>query len=253
MSDPIETEALVVRSVDYREHDKIVTLLTSTLGKRGAIAYGARRSRKRFAGALQPYQVIRVMLEVKRGRDLLWLTEAEVVRDFPRIPSDPACHGCASYALELLRELTPEAEKDPRPVELLVRFLERLDEYGASPSLIAGLILMALRDTGFAPVLDRCAHCSRPAPRGRAAFFDVSRGIVCSECGGSGPVLRGRVRQGLITASRWGELEHCSEAELVTGVKLLCSFAHHQLGKELRSWAIVARWLERLAEGEGAS
>jgi DNA repair protein RecO (recombination protein O) len=243
MGAPYETEALIVRSVRYRDHDKIVTLLTTGLGKRAAIAYGASRSTKRFAGALQPYQLIRVVLEPKRGRELLSLIEAEVVRAFSRIPVDPARHGLASYALELVRELTPEGDRDPRPVALLTQFLERLDAQGPSPSLFAAFLLNALVDAGFAPSLDRCAACARPAPPGRGGHFEAERGVVCEACGGTGPVLRGRVRQGLISASWWRELESCTEAELVSGVRLVCSFAHQHIGKEPKSWCLVMPYL----------
>ena len=46
------TDAIVIRLTDYGESDRIVTLLTERHGKVTAIAKGARRSRKRFGGAL---------------------------------------------------------------------------------------------------------------------------------------------------------------------------------------------------------
>lgn len=48
------TEAIVLRLLDYGESDRIVTFYTAGFGKLRGIARGARRSRKRFANALEP-------------------------------------------------------------------------------------------------------------------------------------------------------------------------------------------------------
>ena len=45
-----DTPAVIVRAVDYGEADRVVTLLTRARGKVSAIARGARKSRRRFAG-----------------------------------------------------------------------------------------------------------------------------------------------------------------------------------------------------------
>jgi DNA repair protein RecO (recombination protein O) len=242
--DPIATDALLVRGVDYRDADRIVTLMTRDLGKVGVVAYGAKHSKVRFPpGVLQPFQVLRVVLRARRGRDLLELAEAEVTEAFRSIPGDTGRYACSVYALELAREVTPEAEPDARPFEALVAFLKRIDHDGASPSALASIVLSLLIGAGFAPSLDRCAACGREAPRGKAGHFETGRGIVCSTCGGSGPLLRGSVREGLIQAAAWESLTACSEAELAVAVHLLCGFAHEHLGKELRSWGLCNRFL----------
>ena len=72
------SDALVLRLVDYRESDRIVTLFTQELGVLGAIARGARSSRRRFAGALEPYAIVRV--ELTQTRSELWTLEAARMR-----------------------------------------------------------------------------------------------------------------------------------------------------------------------------
>jgi len=234
-----ETEALLVRSVDYRETDRIVTLLTTGLGKVGAVAYGARRSKKRFPGALQPFQLLSVVLKTRRTGDLYELAEAEVVESYGAIPADPKRHACAVYGLELAREVTPDAEPDPRTVRALVRFFRSIERDGAEMSTMASVLLTLLTHAGFAPALDRCAVCGRPAPRGKAGHFDASRGIVCSSCGGSGQVISGRMREALIAAASWSRQAECSEAELAVAVRMICWLAHEHIGKELRSWTLL--------------
>ena len=62
----MELTAIVVGGVDYGDSDRIVHLLT-TSGRISVVAHGARKSKKRFAGALDPFTTIRATLEVKRG------------------------------------------------------------------------------------------------------------------------------------------------------------------------------------------
>ena len=47
----ITTPAIVLRTVDYGEADRVVTLFTREHGKLSALARGARKSVKRFGAA----------------------------------------------------------------------------------------------------------------------------------------------------------------------------------------------------------
>ena len=50
---PESTPAVILRTRDFGESDKIVTLLSARAGKFSGIAKGAKRSQRRFAGALR--------------------------------------------------------------------------------------------------------------------------------------------------------------------------------------------------------
>ena len=100
------TRALLLRSVDYGEADRVVTLLTERFGRVAAMARGARRSQKRFGGALSPLCVLSV--ELRPGRGELWtLSGARIEAACLRLlPDLPRMNGCFA-GLELLRALTP--------------------------------------------------------------------------------------------------------------------------------------------------
>ncbi len=242
----VETDAILVRSTDYGDSHRILTLLTSELGKTSAMARGAKRSKRRFPpGMLQPFQLLRVVLKSHQGGDLLLLVEADVVRTFPSVPGDPARYAYASYLVELVRELTPLNELDAGPLRLLLRFLTHLEEEGAKPVLLASFVLLSLQLAGLSPSLDRCADCGKAAPRGSAGRFDVIRGIVCSDCGPAAPILRGTTREGLLSLSSGDTPLDLSDEEVGTAIELLIAFSHHQLGRELHSASLLRRFLER--------
>ena len=68
---------MLLGRVAYGESDLVVTLLTEPLGRVSALARGARRSSKRFAGALEPMHTLRVSLDERPRADLAVLYTAD--------------------------------------------------------------------------------------------------------------------------------------------------------------------------------
>ena len=123
---------VVLGSVDYGEADRVVTLFTQEHGKLTAFAGGARKSRRRFAGALEPLTVLSVDLVERRGSTFR-LDAAEIRESHPRIREDLHCISRALYALELVRELTREHEPQP---QAQAQFLEQARRTAAMPALL---------------------------------------------------------------------------------------------------------------------
>ncbi|MEM7434039.1 MAG: DNA repair protein RecO [Myxococcota bacterium] len=184
-----QSRALLLRSVDYRDSDRVVTLLTEDYGKVSALARGARKSQRRFGGALQPYVVMHAHFRRGRG-ELAHLERVSVDRPFNRILRNLEAIGAAGAALAVIRERLPDHEPEPLVFDLAVRFLEALDR-GASPEeALLSLHIRVLALLGFSPALDRCVCCGKAPPLNRAAAFDAARGgIVCRACGGGRLVL----------------------------------------------------------------
>jgi DNA repair protein RecO (recombination protein O) len=243
--DAQHSEAILVRSASFGESNRMLTLITSRLGKTKAVARGARRSKRRFPpSVLQPLQVLGVVLEPGRRGDVMTLVEAEIVRCFPSIPRDPRRYAAATCITEVVRELTPWGEVDPGPLSLLSEAYARIETDGFSVALFASLLLDSLKQAGVAPVLDRCAACGRPAPAGAAGRFDTSRGVVCSSCAPGAPVLRGKARQALLELAYGRPVgPECPDHELAVGVERLLELTTYQAEREIRSAALVARYL----------
>ena len=76
----LHTEALVLRAVDFGESDRILHLLVPDGGRLTAIAKGARRSVKRFAGGLDLFQQLRVQLDRRRRAGMARLDHATLLQ-----------------------------------------------------------------------------------------------------------------------------------------------------------------------------
>lgn len=176
------TLGLVLLARPYRDADLIVTVLSQDLGKLSALARGARRSQKRFAGALG--QLVVSTFEVTRSpRAELWTLEtATVERDWLELSSDMAAVAHASYALELARELLPSESPEPEVFALMLELWDSLRD-GASAAALRYVELALLTAAGTPPQLNSCAACGVALDDGQACLFDPSRGgAVCATC-----------------------------------------------------------------------
>lgn len=228
------TRAILLRSVAYGEADRIVTLLTEVHGKLALMARGARRSQKRFAGSLEPFALIEAEVAVGAG-EVGRLAGARVLRAYPRILGSLERMDLAGRALELVRELVPPREPDPRFVETVITFFERLEEAdgGVAESRLA-FELRFLAIAGWPPRLDACGRCGTRA-EDRAALFDPAMGaIVCRACGG-GPIhLHAATRARMIAAMRegWsGSARGWSAREVAEATEAIDAFVRRHVGR----------------------
>ena len=168
VTDRLKLTAVVLRAVDYGESDRVVTLLTRERGKVSAFARGARASRRRFGGALEPFTLVAAEARERAGSDLLGLDSVSVLRAHGAIRGDLARIACAGYAVELARELVRDHEPHEELLALLVDYLGALDAGPARPAALRAFELGALRAAGLMPRLDACASCGGPLAGGGA-------------------------------------------------------------------------------------
>jgi len=177
-------DALVLRAIAYGDSDAVVHLLVRGRGRISAFARGARSSRKRFGGALQPFQRVEALLAEREGQELWALREARVVEGHGRLREDLHRIAHAGYAAELIHDLTRAGQPADALFALLDDFLSRLESGAATSARLRALELLALDAAGFAPELSACARCGSDVPAGRAGFDPDAGGVLCASCTG---------------------------------------------------------------------
>jgi len=201
----IESAALLVRSVPFGEADLVVTFFTQTDGKLSAMVRGARRSSKRFGGALEPIHELSLVLE-DRGKELCVLKEARLVRAREGITRDLAAMDAAGRALRWIRHLCPQRTPEPAVWASLRLLLDLLDGRPSERAVATHLTMFGLgllAEVGYALELEQCVRCGRPCPPARAAFVDAAGGgLVCMACGGARRTLSGELRALALRAQR---------------------------------------------------
>lgn len=237
------TEAIVLRLLDYGESDRIVTFYTADFGKLRGIAKGARRSRKRFVNALEPFSCSQILFS-SRGPDSLALIEAsDVICHFPGIRADLEKTLSASYLIDLTDRFTIEDKKNGAIFLLLDAFLKLLETGPITEAILRFFEIRLLKLSGYDPLLDRCLICKTPLEDEQTYRFKAADGgLTCRACRPDSPeaipVSLGTIRTLLlgreIEIDRLGRLlltdRSAEESRL-----LLAHFIRHILGRELKS------------------
>ncbi len=118
-------DALILRTYKLGEADRIVVFLTSDRGKRRGVAKGARRTRSKFAGGLEPFTRVRLEYFEREHRDLVRLSYVEPVTSLlVNCDGDALSH--ASYFAELVDEWALEGDPSERLYRLGVSVVEAL-------------------------------------------------------------------------------------------------------------------------------
>lgn len=172
----------MLKTAPLRESDLLVTLYTETHGRITAVARGARRSQRRFAGGLQLLVLGRFQLG-RRPRGDLWALEGvDIVRDWTQLASDVVAVAHASYVAELVGALLPAEVPDADALAMIIALWDSLAEAGPSPGALRAVELALLDLGGHRPALDACAACGN-TELGTGAVFDPSRGgAICRSC-----------------------------------------------------------------------
>jgi DNA repair protein RecO (recombination protein O) len=228
--------AFVVGGADYGEAHRIVRLLSAEQGRSSALARSAKRSKKRFAGMLEPGTQVRVQLGRGRG-DLPVIQDIDRVAGPRRARNDLDRIALLAYGCELCASLAPEDEPAPKLVRLLEVWLELL-EGEAAPSIASRVALetKALTFAGIAPRFVGCASCGEPLDD--VVVFDPDGGGALHErCGAGRRVRRDHLAQ--LEALRRTPLHDTPQLAPPAAASLPWTALRAHLGRTLRSRALV--------------
>lgn len=197
-------DALVLRTQNYRESDRLCTLLTRTHGVIYAYARGARNLKNKNFASTQQLSFARFTLFSSRDRYIIDETHLEHI--FAAVLSELERLSLAQYLCELAEALTPPEMNEPY-LMLMLRALNTLSKRERPISLIKAATEMRMVSmSGFMPDLIMCSDCGEYETE--QMYFMPDKGTLrCSQCGPEGAGLP--VSRGAVTAMR-----HCCYTDL---------------------------------------
>jgi DNA repair protein RecO (recombination protein O) len=171
-------EGIVLRTTDYGETNKIVTLYTREWGKIGVMARGAKKPKSRLSAITQPFTYGFFLLQ--NGRGLGNMQQGEIITPLRAIKEDIFLTAYASYVVELTDKSTDEKKTNPFIFELLYQTLTYLNE-GYDPEILKNIYEMKMLPVlGLYPILNQCAICGDK--EGQFSFSIREGGIICHRC-----------------------------------------------------------------------
>ncbi len=176
------TRALVLRTFDQGESDRLVHLFTADLGRVSAIAKGARRSRRRFPGTLELFSTLDVRLVDPPRTSLMRLEGARLVASHEGLTRDLRRYAVGCQLLELLDRLTGERQPNPDLLSFSLGVLGIVAD--ETPDRLLALLVLSktLARLGYRPELLSCTQCGRALDEARVTFEPRHGGPVCARC-----------------------------------------------------------------------
>src|SRR5437867_6103405 len=144
-------EAIVLRTVDFGEADRILVLFSRHFGKLHVVAKGIRRATSRMAGHAEP--LTHATYQLARGRELDVLTGAEARAIYPDMRDNLSLIAAGWYVAELVDRFTADRVPSAPLFDLLETSLRALDAGINAPTVCRWFDLHLLDRSGFRPEL----------------------------------------------------------------------------------------------------
>lgn len=171
-------EGIVIRTANYGESNKIVTLYTREWGKVGMMARGAKKPNSRLSAVTQPFTYGYFLMQ--RGSGLGTMQQGEMISSMRSIKEDIFLTAYAAYIVELLDRSVEDRKPNPFLFELLYQSLNLINE-GYDPDIIMNIFEMKMLNTlGLYPILNQCAVCG--STDGHFSFSIREGGLLCHRC-----------------------------------------------------------------------
>lgn len=205
----ITTDAIVLRSYNLAEADRIVVCLTRSAGLVRAVAKGARRMKSRFGAALEPFTVIRLAFYEKENRELVTISRAEIVTSHFELAAQLEVAEVLGYMAELISEFAPPHEANDKLFRMLNACVDALAGAPEAARLVLRYFeIWLLRLAGSFPDVSTCGSCGASLLPTHVLYIDFDSAVRCPSCSkGVGAKLIPPIQQLLISSQRLGPSE----------------------------------------------
>ncbi|MCC8123512.1 MAG: DNA repair protein RecO [Oscillospiraceae bacterium] len=176
----ITVHGLVLREVEYKESDKLLTVLTREEGKLTVKARGCRKKASALAACAQ--LLVYSEMTLYEYRDFVQMSAAESLAQFWGVKGDIDKLALGSYFAETMEAAAVEGRAEPELLSLILNALHVLDQRDkplAQVKAVYELSLLCLG--GYEPMLDACAVCGAEEPS--EPQFSLRDGVLhCAHC-----------------------------------------------------------------------
>lgn len=176
-----KTEGIVLKSMEYQEADKIVTIYTKDYGKIMAIAKGVRKTKSKFGSSLE-ILTYSIFLFYK-GRNLDIVSQTEILESFFSTSKEVIKFAFAANCIEVVNRLTEEREINIGLFNLLKEVLHYLKESNDPKLLSLSFKWQTMSILGYRPSLNHCCKCNKNVEDQKEMYFNIKEGgLVCNSC-----------------------------------------------------------------------
>jgi DNA repair protein RecO (recombination protein O) len=242
-----ETEALILRSYNLAEADKIVVCLSRSAGLIRGVAKGCRKLKNRFGAALEPFTLINLTYYEKEHQELVSFRQVEILKSRFNLSSNASILTGFSYMGDLLIDFSPPHQANDNLFRMALACFEAAAE---TPTDLEAVLryfeLWLLKLEGFLPDLRDCGNCHRPFSGDEPVYLGSDLSLRCLQCSNArGGAVSKRLHSQLRTS------EKLSPAKFAEGAREVSKEVMQEMAE--LTFHIIGRVLERMPRVRPAS
>tara|TARA_Y100001970_G_C14244779_1_gene867376 strand:- start:1064 stop:1855 length:792 start_codon:yes stop_codon:yes gene_type:complete len=190
----IETEGIVLKTMDFKEKDIILTFLTKDLGKKAGVLHGGKSISSGNAAKAELFVLNHFEFVEKMNNDLVNIKKCELINSFQLLRRNYTNFLHANYFSELLLKCEiPEIESN-NYFEMFKKTISKLVKSNNGVEIKFDFELKLMKFLGIIPYFEKCIKCNGhiwerhskkiPIPKYSKIYqLDASLGgIRCPKC-----------------------------------------------------------------------
>ena len=177
----IKIKGVVIKAVDYKDSDKLVTIFSAEKGLIKARVRGVKKDKAKLAFAVQPFAFIEFLLTERKG--FYTVINATSIDQFFGLTADFDNYLFMLSCLEVVEKSVKENQAQPELFVLLLNSLKAVcyDE-ARSENVFIKFMIEAMKYLGYSFVFDRCVCCEKALNENNVGFSYDYNGLLCPKC-----------------------------------------------------------------------
>jgi DNA repair protein RecO (recombination protein O) len=177
----IKTPAIVIKTINWSDTSKIVSLYTREKGRMNAIAKGIKRKNHPYGTYFEALNQLETIIYFSNKRELQNLGETTLINSFYKIRTDLEKTAVGLAILELIDIFFQPGDSDTIFFDFLLTQFQVLEKPVNCQVVFWYFILKLLSYLGFKPHFEQCNSCGKV--KNEDYFFQKTSGSVfCKEC-----------------------------------------------------------------------
>ena len=241
-----KTRAIVIKSMNLSESDRLITFMTENHGKVKCVAKGARKAKNQFWGSLEPMSLIHLIYFGREHQSLFRLNHSDIIESFQTIRDNFDKLYTGIYFLDLINTMILEGHWEPKVFELLYQALAALNQQNELEPLRRLFEIRLLSLSGYKPQLEHCVLCRKTPANGMIPFNYAHNGILCSSCSNSARIdiqfsigTRNYIKKLLEVEIKTCERLKFPKSQIEEIEKVTHRLVLSHLGRELKSYPFI--------------
>ena len=241
-----ETEALILRTYNLAEADKIVVCLSRSAGLIRGVAKGCRKLRNRFGASLEPFTLVNLTYYENEQRELVSFRQTEILKSRFNLSSNASLLAGFSYMGDLLIDFSPPHQANDNLFRMALAAFEAVaDTPDDLEAVLRYFEVWLLKLEGFLPDLRTCAGCQKVFGD-EVVYLGPDLSLRCVQCSQArGTAISQRLRLHLRAT------EKLSPAKFGEAAREVASDTRREMAE--LTYQIIGRVLERMPRVRPAS